>query len=70
MIQVKFVKWYPFEDEGIWDLEWNKIYDYESDEEWLETVNNITYMEYYVGIHRGKDGLITVMVDTTWFQRR
>lgn len=72
MTEVVFVKWYPFEDKEdmLHDIVWNKVYVYDYYMDFLYVVNNILQMGFYVAIHKDMDGLVTVMIDTTWFQRR
>jgi hypothetical protein len=73
MSRVKFSKWYPFTREvpGKPDFKWDEVREYSHDDEWLHDVDFLVTMGFYVGIHWSADSnLITIMVDTTWFNRR
>lgn len=74
MSRVKFIKWHPSIEvkEYPETILWDKILSYTLNETgWLDAVEVLVGLGYYVGIHFDKkENLITIAVDTTWFRTR
>jgi hypothetical protein len=73
MIQVRFMRWYPFirEIPSNPHFKLDEIIEYVSNEDWLDVVNWLLTLGFYVAIHKDENkNLITVMIDTTWFKVR